>query len=82
MARLINMEFHTLTTWVRSLQGNWYIYLPALLRCSSLNRMTIPRPRKGEAGAVKPLKRLQLRSRRALPDRQINAPLAPSNYGF
>jgi hypothetical protein len=74
--------FSTLTIWLKSLQDNWHIYFPAHLRCSSLNRVTIPRPRKGEAGAVKPLKRLQLRSRLALLDRKINAPLALSNYGF
>jgi len=72
----------TRTFWVRSLQDNWHIYFPAQLRCSSLNRMTILRTRKGQAGAVKPLKRLQLRSRRALLDRKINAPLALFNSGF
>ena len=72
----------THTVWVRSLQDNWHIYFSAHPRCSSLNRMTIPRPRKGEAGAVKPLKRPQLRSRRALLDRKIYAPLALFNYGF
>jgi len=72
----------TRTIRVKSLQDNWHNYFAAQLRCSSLNRMTIPRPRKGEAGAVKPLKRLQLRSRRALLDRKIIAPLAPFNYGF
>ena len=77
-----NSYLTTLTFWVRSLQDNWHIYFSAHPRCSSLNRMTIPRPRKGEAGAVKPLKRLQLRSRRALLDRKINAPLALFNYGF
>ena len=72
---------YTHTIWVKSLQDKWHIYLPAPLRCSSLKRMTIPRPRKGEAGAVKPLKRLQLRSR-ALLSRKINAPLALFIYGF
>ncbi len=57
------MTLFPLTFWVKSLQGNWHIYLPAQLRCSSLNRMTIP-------------------LRRALLDRQINAPLTLSNYGF
>jgi hypothetical protein len=33
---------YTLTTWVKSLQANWRIYFSAQLRCSSLNRMTIP----------------------------------------
>jgi hypothetical protein len=33
---------NTHTIWVRSLQDNWHNYLPAPLRCSSLNRMTIP----------------------------------------
>ena len=77
-----NSHLTTLTVWVRSLQDNWHVYFSAQLRCSSLNRMTIPlRTRKGQAGAVKPLKRLQLRSR-ALLDRKINAPLALFNYGF
>ena len=53
----------TLTIWVRSLQDNWHVYLPAHPRCSSLNRMTIL-------------------LRRALLDRQINAPLALFNCGF
>ena len=34
--------FSTPTLWVKSLQGNWRIYFLVLLRCSSLNRMTIP----------------------------------------
>jgi len=72
----------TYTIWVKSLQDNWHIYFPAQRCCSSLNRMTILRPRKGQAGAVKPLKRLQLRTRRALLDRKINAPLALFNCGF
>ncbi len=37
-----NIYLTTLTNWVRSLQANWHIYFPAQLRCSSLNRMTIP----------------------------------------
>ena len=53
----------TFTFWVWSLQDNWHTYFPAQLRCSSLNRMTIP-------------------LRRALPDREINAPLTLFNYGF
>jgi hypothetical protein len=36
----IHINF-TLTILVKSLQDNWYIYLPAPLRCSSLNRVTI-----------------------------------------
>jgi hypothetical protein len=32
----------TLTIWVKSLQDNWHIYFYAHLRCSSLNRVTIP----------------------------------------
>jgi hypothetical protein len=28
--------------WVRSLQVNCYVYFPAQLCCSSLNRVTIP----------------------------------------
>ena len=63
MKKIKMIDLFTPTIWVRSLRANWHIYLPAQLRCSSLNRMTIP-------------------LRRALPDRQINAPLAPSNYGF
>jgi hypothetical protein len=39
--------FSTLTIWVKSLQDNWHIYFPAHLRCSSLNRVTILRTRKG-----------------------------------
>jgi len=80
-AKEIYTDF-THTIWVRSLQTNCYVYFPAQLRCSSLNRVTIPRTRKGWAGAVKPLKRLQLRSRRALLSRKINAPLALFNCGF
>ena len=40
-------EISTLTIWVKPLQDNWRIYFPAHLRCSSLNRMTILRTRKG-----------------------------------
>ena len=77
-----NSYLTTLTIWVRSLQGNWHVYFSAQPRCSSLNRMTIPlRTRKGQAGTVKPLKRLQLRSR-ALLGGKINAPLALFNYSF
>jgi len=72
----------THTILVKSLRGNWHIYLPAQLRCSSLNRMAIPpRTRKRQAGDVQPLKRLQLRSR-ALLDKKINAPLTLFNYSF
>jgi len=82
MIEIVKIYLITYTIWVRSLQGDWHVYLPAHQRCSSLNRMTIlPRTRKGQAGAVKPLKRLQLRSR-ALLDRQIIAPLTLFNYGF
>ena len=38
-------EIHTVFTytfWVMSLQTNCYVYFPAQLRCSSLNRVTIP----------------------------------------
>ena len=37
-----NIYLTTLTNWVWSLQANWYIYFSAQLRCSSLNRVTIP----------------------------------------
>ena len=44
------------------------------------NGTTIPRTRKGQAGSVKPLKRLQLRSCHALPYTAINAHYTSPNY--
>ena len=41
---------------------------------------TLPRTRQGQAGAVKPLKRLQLRSCRALPYTALHAHYTSSNY--
>ena len=40
------------------------------------------RTRKGQAGAVKPLKRQQPRSRRVAPATRLNAPSAASNCRF
>ena len=40
------------TFWVKSLQGNWHIYLPAQLRCSLLkvSRVTLSKVLNGKAG--------------------------------
>ena len=70
------------TFWVKSLQGNWHIYLPAQLRCSSLNRAWLLPPWRLYNHGLPLAGGMTIPLRRALLDRQINAPLTLSNYGF
>jgi hypothetical protein len=72
----------TLTHWV----GRYEVYCTSLAMHGSVasprNGTTIPRrTRKGQAVAVKPLKRQHPRSR-ALPCAAMNAHYTSSNYGF
>ena len=41
MLDIVKIYLTTFSILVRSLQGDWHVYLPAHPRCSSLNRMTI-----------------------------------------